>query len=138
MHKSHTSEKFSSWDMDENALNQSDCSIFKLTISLEQNHEKAWFFAYWCRFIEIKSWLKNIGMGIVKNGCGHSGLRTLKLALCQEGINGVSWFVVCWQKFRKCKSSEMVRNGRGLLGLETPKSAVSQEWIDEMSWFFSC
>ena len=27
------------------ALDQSDCSIFKLTISLEQNVKKAWFFA---------------------------------------------------------------------------------------------
>ena len=61
-----------------------------------QSDEKAWFFAYWCRFIEIKSWLKNIGVGMVKNGCGHSGLRTLKLAVSQEGINGVSWFLVCW------------------------------------------
>ena len=89
MHKSHTWEKSSYWDMGQNALDQSDCIIFKLTISLEQNDEKVWFFAYWCRFIEIKSWL-------VKNGCGHSGLRTLKLAVSQEGINGVSWFLVCW------------------------------------------
>ena len=55
MHKSHTWENSGSWDMSQNALDQSDCSIFKLTISLEQNDEKAWFFAYWCRFIEIKS-----------------------------------------------------------------------------------
>ena len=96
MHKSHTWEKSGSWDIGQNALNQSDCSIFKLTVSLEQNDENAWFFAYWCRFIEIKSWLKNIGVGMVKNGCGHSGLRTLKLAVSQEGINGVSWFLVCW------------------------------------------
>ena len=97
MHKSHTWEKSGSWDMGRNTLDQSDCSIiFKLTISLEQNDEKAWFFASWCRFIEIKIWLKNIGVGVVKNGCGHSGLRTLKLAVSQEGINGVSWFLVCW------------------------------------------
>ena len=63
---------------------------------LEQNDEKAWFFAYWCRFIKIKSWLKTIRVGVIKNGCGHSGLRTLKLAVSQEGINGVSWFLVCW------------------------------------------
>ena len=35
-------------------------------------------------------------MGMVKNGCGHSGLRTLKLAVSQERINRVSWFLVCW------------------------------------------
>ena len=32
--------------MDQNALDQSDYSIFKLTISIEQNNEKAQFFAY--------------------------------------------------------------------------------------------
>ena len=73
--------------MGQNALDQSDCSIFKLTISLEQNDEKAWILAYWCRFIEIKSWLKNISMGVVKNGCDHSGLRTLKI--CSQLIFGV-------------------------------------------------
>ena len=96
MHKSHTWENSGSWGMGQNALDQLDCSIFKLTMSLEQNDEKFWFFAYWCRFIEIKSWSKNIGVGMVKNGCGHSGLTTLKLALSQEGIDGVSWFLVCW------------------------------------------
>ena len=40
--------------MRQNALDQSDCNILKLTISLEQNDKKSWFFAYWSRFIEIK------------------------------------------------------------------------------------
>ena len=98
LHKSHTFEKSGSWDMGQNALDQSECSIdyFKLTIYLEQNDEKAWFLACWCRLIEIKSWLKNIGVGVVKNGCDHSGLRTLKLVVSQEGINGISWLLVCW------------------------------------------
>ena len=43
----------------------------------------------------MKSWLKNIGVDVVKNGCGHSGLRTLKLAVCQKGINGINLFLVC-------------------------------------------
>ena len=29
--------KSGSWDMGQNALGQSDCSVFKLTLSLEQN-----------------------------------------------------------------------------------------------------
>ena len=33
---------------------------------------------------------KILGVGMVRNGCGHSGLRALKLALSQEGINGIS------------------------------------------------
>ena len=96
MHKSHTWEKSGFRDMGQNALDQSNCSILKLTISVEQSDEKAWCFAYWCRFIEIKIWLKHFGVGMVKNGCGHSGLRTLKLAVSQEEINGVNWFLLCW------------------------------------------
>ena len=75
--------------------------------------------------MEIKSWLINIGVGVVKNGCGHSGLRALKLAVSQEAINGINWFLVCWYKFRNAESffnnlwKVVVKNGRGLLGLET-------------------
>ena len=108
----------------QNALDQSDCSIFKLTISLEQNDEKAWFFGYWYRFIEIKSLLKNIGMGMVKNGCGHSVLRTLKLAVCQGKMNEINWFWVCWYKCMKAKSHfnnffvVVVKNGMAFKVLE--------------------
>ena len=96
MHKSHTWGKPDSWDMGQNAPNQSDCRIFKLTVSLKENNEKARFFTYWYRFMEIKNWSKNIGVGMAKNGCGHSGLRTLKLAVYQEGFNWMNWFLVCW------------------------------------------
>ena len=75
--------------------------MLKLTIYLEQNDEKAWFFACWYRFMEIRSWLKNIEVGLVKNGCGHSVFRTLKLAACHGEINGINWFLICWYKFRK-------------------------------------
>ena len=40
--------------------------------------------------METKSWLKNIEVDVVKNGCGHTGLRTLKLAVSQEGTNGIN------------------------------------------------
>ena len=40
--------------------------------------------------MEIKSWLKNSGVALVKNECCDSGSRTLKLFLSQEGIN---WFL---------------------------------------------
>ena len=96
LQKSCTWENSGSWDMGQNAVNPSDCSIFKLTISLEQNDEKAWIFTCWHRFKEIKSWFKNIVMGVDKYGCGHSGLRALKLAVSQEGISRVSWFLMCW------------------------------------------
>ena len=40
--------------------------------------------------MEIKSQLKNIWEGVVKNGCNHCH-RTLKLAVSLEGINGINW-----------------------------------------------
>ena len=57
--------------MEQNALGQSDCRIFQSILYLEQNDDIAWnFFACWYKFMEIKGWLKNIGVGGVKNGCG--------------------------------------------------------------------
>ena len=82
--------------MGQNHLGQSDYRIFRSTISLEQNAEKALFYASWYRSMEIRSWLKNIEEGMVKNGCGHFVLRTLKLAVCLGEMNGINWFLVCW------------------------------------------
>ena len=41
------------------------------------------FFACQYRFVEFKSWLKNIWLGVVKTGCGLSGPRILKLVVSQ-------------------------------------------------------
>ena len=86
----------------QNALDQWDCRIFKWTVRLEQNNEKTWFFTCWCKFMEIKSWLKNIGVGMAKNGFGYSCHRTLKLAEPQKGIRGINWFLVCVFSFLFC------------------------------------
>ena len=83
---------------------QSDCRIFTSTISLEQNDEKVWVFACWYKFIEIKSWSKNTGMGMVINGGAHYGCRNLKLAVSYKEINGINWFLVVWCKLRKASS----------------------------------
>ena len=40
--------------------------------------------------MEMRSWLKNIGVGEVRNGCGHSVFRTLKWAVCQGEMNGIN------------------------------------------------
>ena len=42
--------------------------------------------------MEIKSWLKNIWVGVVKNG--HPGLKTVKLVVPQKGTNGMNLFLV--------------------------------------------
>ena len=52
----------------QNLIFESDCRIFKSTISLGQNDATAWFFVWWYKFIKIKKWLKNIGVDLVKNG----------------------------------------------------------------------
>ena len=89
------------------------------------------FFACWYNFMEIKGWLKNIGVGMVKNGCDHSWPRTLKLTVSQEEINVINWFFTCGYKSREAKSYfnnfwlVMVKNGCALLGHRTLKSAVS-------------
>ena len=40
--------------------------------------------------MKIKNLVKNIWVGMAKNGCGHSGLRKLKLAVSEEGIKGMN------------------------------------------------
>ena len=62
----------------------------QLYMSLEQNDEKAGFFACWYRFMKNKSLLKIIGVGVVKNECVHSSCVTLRLVVSQEGINGMN------------------------------------------------
>ena len=126
--------------MDQNAFGQSDYKIFKSTISLEKNDETAWFFTCWYRFMEIRIWLKNIGVGMVKNGCSHSVLKTLKMSRKNEWnklIFGVLIQIQETESYFNIFLVVVVKNVRGLLGLGTLISAVSQELIDEMSWFFA-
>ena len=102
-HKSHIWKKCGSRDMGQNAYGESDYIIFKSSISLEQNDEKAWFLACQYRFMEIRSCLKYIGVSVVKNWCCHSVVRTLKLAVSQGKMNEANWFLLCWYKFMKAK-----------------------------------
>ena len=92
LHKSLILEKSGSWDMSQNTFGQSDSRIFNSSVSLDQNYGIGWFFACWYKFMECKSWLKNNGVDVVKNGFGNSGFRTLKLGVSQEGSNLRNWF----------------------------------------------
>ena len=47
-------------------------------------------------------------VGVVKNGCGHSSLRTLKLAVSQEAINGINTILVCYTNSEKLKVSLII------------------------------
>ena len=78
-------EKSCSWDIGQNALSQSDCSIFKSIISPEQIDEIVVFFACWHKFTKIKSWWKIFCLGSVKRECGEQyDLWTLKLPVFQK------------------------------------------------------
>ena len=71
-------------------------------------------------------------MGVVKHECGHSCLRTLKLAVSPEVINGINWLLVRWYKFRKARSY-FNNVWRVLIDHGTLKSGVSDKWFDELS-----
>ena len=80
--------------MGQTSLCQSDSRIFKSNISLEHSDKIAYFF---CILIpEIKSWYKNIGVRVVKNGCSHPGHWTFKLAVSHKGINEINRFFAWW------------------------------------------
>ena len=84
--------KTCSWDVVQNALCQSDCSIFKRTKSPEQINEITWYFACWYQFKKIKFWLIIFWVEMVENVCGQSGYETLKLNVSQQWKFGTNWF----------------------------------------------
>ena len=51
---------------------------------------------------------KDIGVGMVKTGCGHSGLATLKLAVSEEAIFGINWFLYIDTRSGKLKVSLII------------------------------
>ena len=42
-------------------------------------------------------------IGMVKNGCGHSGDGTLKLSVSAEWTDRTNWIFVCWYRFTEIK-----------------------------------
>ena len=61
-------------------------------------------------------------VGLVKNGCSHSGHKTLKLAISWKSIDETNWIFAYWYKFREAESYfnnsrvGMVRNLCGYSG----------------------
>ena len=52
-------------------------------------------------------------MRVVKNGCGQSGYRTLKLTISQECTDGVSRFFKAGANSGKLKVASIMLGGRG-------------------------
>ena len=73
----------------QNALGQSDCRVFKSTISLEQMNEISRFLC-----ADTNSWILKVDM--VKNRPGHSGRRSLKLVVSKMNRWNklISWIVI--------------------------------------------
>lgn len=70
-------------------------------------------------------------MDVGKNRCGHSGPRTLNLAVSRKEIDKINWVFVCCYKFRKVKiyfdnfCLGVVKNVRGHIDHRTVKLVVS-------------
>ena len=102
-----------------------------------------WFLACWYKFMQIKRKLKILGVRMVKNGCGQSCDGTLKLALCEEWMNGINWIFACWCRFITIKSWPknywvgIVKNGCDQSAHGNLKLTVSRNWIDEITWSFA-
>ena len=88
------------------------------------------FFVCWYNFMKIN--LQGLRIGIVKNGCGQSCDRTLKLTVSEEWTDRINWFFAYWYRLTKIKSwlnyfwVGIVKNGCGQSGYRTLKLAVSR------------
>ena len=95
--------------------------------------------------IKLKGNWKFWGVGMVKNGCGQSGVRTLKLNVYEEWTDERTTDVLHVdtdsQKFKRWSKNVwvgMVKNGCGCAGHGTLKLTVPQKWTNGISWFFAC
>ena len=84
-------------------FNQSYCRIFKSTISQEQIDETASFLHVDTNSKKTENWSRICWLGMGQNGCGQSGLWTLKLTVPKEWNDGIKWFFACWYKFTQIK-----------------------------------
>ena len=138
--KSYIWEKSCSWNIGQNTLSQSDCRIFKSSISSKQINEIVSFLACWYKFKKIKvdwkffgcAWSKMVLTNLV------SGLWNW-LYLKNEQMDLTDFFA-CWYRFTKIKSwtkiywVNMVKNVCGQSGHWTLFRVL---WINKFSnWFY--
>ena len=94
-----------------------------------------WYDLIFCMQTQIHTNWKVIGnfggVMMVKNGCGQSGDRTLKLTVSEKWTDGINWFFAWWYRFTKIKSRSkvfsvgMVKNRYEQSGYGTLKHPVS-------------
>ena len=63
-----------------NGCGQCGHGTLKLAVSQEWIDGMNWFFAWWCKFRKVKSYINDFGWAWSKKGCGHLVYETLKSA----------------------------------------------------------
>ena len=80
-----------------------------------------------------------IGMGIVRNGCGQSCDRILKLTVSEGWTDGVNWFFACQYRFTKIKSwSNIFGWAWSMWSQDSKIDCIWDNWIYGINWFFAC
>ena len=77
---------------------------------------------------EIKSWLENIGVFVVKSDSDHPGH-----IVNEEWMDKLSWFFACWWEFTKVKN--YFQNFWVIL-VKNESHPLISEWMSESSYFF--
>ena len=61
--------------------------------------------------MQIEMWLKILGIGMVRNGCGQSGDGTLKLTVSEEWADRITDFLYVYTDLQKLKADQNVLGG---------------------------
>ena len=69
-HKLKADQNLCVWTFVKNGCGQSGHGTLKLTVSQKWKDGIKWFFSYWYKFREAKSWFNDFWVGMVKNGHG--------------------------------------------------------------------
>ena len=111
--------KICSWDIGQNALNQSDCRSFKSTISPQL-----------CHFLQVDTDWQNLKfdqiffwLGVVKNWHGQFGLLILKLTYLKNELIELTDFLHAVKNSGKLNVIENFWDGHG------------QKWIWPVWWW---
>ena len=141
--KSNIWQKSCSWEVGQNFLNQSDCRIFKSTISPEEIDETASFFACWYKFTKIKGWSKIFSWAWFRMGVTNL-VSGINLNVSQGWTDGINWIFACWYKFMQMKGQlkifgvGMVKSRCGQSGYGALKLTVLEEWSNGINWLYAC
>ena len=126
----------------QNRCDYSGHMVLNLAVSQEEANGINGLFCILMIQIQESYELLNYEVAMVKNGHGLVGHGNLKPTVSQERFDHLSWFFVCWYKFRIIKKyfnnywEDVVKYGHCLLVNGALKSAVSPEFVDELSGFF--